>query len=154
MTTEHRISKEVEFDAGHRVARHDGKCSSPHGHRYLLRVTCEGDIIDDPTSPEHGMLVDFGHLRDLLGVIEDRWDHAFIVDKADADMLAALSGHGWKVAVIDRPPTAENLAAIAFDELDAGVERRWPNRQLRVVEVAVRETPTSWATATRGTPCG
>ena len=66
MKTWCKISKEIEFDAGHRVPKHDGKCRSPHGHRYRVRVTCKGYVIEDPNSSDNGMLVDFGRLKGIM----------------------------------------------------------------------------------------
>ena len=56
MTNTVRISKEVQFDAGHRVPNHASKCKNPHGHRYRVVVHCAGEIIDDPEHESDGML--------------------------------------------------------------------------------------------------
>jgi 6-pyruvoyltetrahydropterin/6-carboxytetrahydropterin synthase len=145
-----RISKEVEFDAGHRVPNHASKCRNPHGHRYRVRATCEGDIVEDPTSPEFGMLVDFSALKGMLVEhVHDRFDHATIVHRDDHEFLGALDGHGWKVEVVSLVPTAENLARLIFGELAWRIANEVDG--LRLVEVAVWETPTSVAYVTQQT---
>lgn len=139
------ISKEVEFDAGHRVPNHVSKCRNPHGHRYRVRVICQGPIITDPSSPEFGMLTDFGALKGYMTeLIHDELDHAFMVHEDDHDMRAALGGYDWKVVVMDRVPTAENLARWSWDRLAPVLTDRYGDL-LALAEVAVWETPTSVA---------
>jgi len=139
------ISKEIEFDAGHRVMTHGSKCKNPHGHRYKVRVTCEGPIIDDPTRADHGMLVDFGDLKNIMNTqIHDVLDHGFIYWVEDSDMFEALVGHGWLIIGFPYIPTAENIARWCWGQLEAPMQERFGN-DLKLVEVAVWETPTSVA---------
>jgi 6-pyruvoyltetrahydropterin/6-carboxytetrahydropterin synthase len=140
-----RISKEVEFDAGHRVPTHGSKCRSPHGHRYRIRATCEGPIVDDPASTDHGMLVDFGDVKALLTErVHDRFDHAMIVWEDDRTLAVAMARDGWKVAWFPYVPTAENLARWCYELLEPLIADRFRDG-LRLVEIAVWETPTSVA---------
>lgn len=152
------VSKEVEFDAGHRVPNHQSKCFAPHGHRYRVRVTCTGPIVDDPDRPDAGMVVDFGDLKAwLVTYIHDLFDHAMIVADTDTDLRAALgvdadaapnvrveAGHGWPVVVTACVPTAENLATLIAGLLAPVVADHWHDR-LTVSTVEVWETPTSLA---------
>ena len=160
MTTT-RVSKEVEFDAGHRVPDHASKCRSPHGHRYRVRATVEGPVVDHPGRSDHGMVVDFGDLkRWLTARVHDRYDHATIVAVDDVtfrDALGVYPNHapgargrterGWDVVVVTWVPTAENMAAAVFGDLAPVVADAWPGCQL--VSVQVWETPTSVAEVTR-----
>ena len=34
-----RITRRLEFDAGHRIPNHQSQCRHLHGHRYALEVT-------------------------------------------------------------------------------------------------------------------
>jgi 6-pyruvoyltetrahydropterin/6-carboxytetrahydropterin synthase len=151
--TEHcTISKEVEFDAGHRVPSHGSKCRNPHGHRYRVRVTCTGPIIEDPGSPDDGMLVDFGDLKGLMtSLIHDALDHGFICYTSDPLGLdLAMLGEridptvGWKVIHFPYIPTAENLARWCWEQLAGPIASRFRDG-LALAEVAVWETPTSVA---------
>jgi 6-pyruvoyltetrahydropterin/6-carboxytetrahydropterin synthase len=139
-----QISKEVEFDAGHRVPAHRSKCRNPHGHRYRVRVTCEGEILptDNPTSTA-GMLVDFADLKEILETLAEKLDHGFIIWKEDEALLRALAPWLWKYYEFPFIPTAENIARWFYNcvERDLG---QYANK-LAVVEVAVWETPTSVA---------
>jgi 6-pyruvoyltetrahydropterin/6-carboxytetrahydropterin synthase len=163
-----RIHKEVEFDSGHRVPSHGSKCKHPHGHRYRIRAVCEGPIIDDPGSPDDGMLVDFGDLKVLLNaLVHDVLDHGFIVHKDDTALLELLMElpepesvghplapptqaatlrpkHGWNVIVFPYVPTAENIARWAFEQLEVPVRARF-REGLALKEIVIWETPTSVA---------
>ena len=139
------ISKEIEFDAGHRVPMHLSKCVNPHGHRYKVRVTCVGEIVTDPSDPEVGMLTDFSALKEYLTVhVHDVLDHAMIIHRDDTVFLTAMSGHGWRVVEFPYVPTAENLSRWIWEQLEGLLVTRYGNR-LRMAEIAVWETPTSVA---------
>ena len=139
------VSKEIEFDAGHRVPNHVSKCRNPHGHRYRVRLTCAGDIVTDPQDPEYGMLTDFGALKTMLTVlVHDVLDHAMVVHKDDDALLEAMSGRDWKVVVFPLVPTAENMARWVWMQCGNEIERTYEGR-LWLQLVSVWETPTSVA---------
>lgn len=143
------ISKEIEFDLGHRVSTHGSKCRNPHGHRYKVRVTCEGDIIDDVSRPDHGMLIDFGNLKTIMNKrIHDVLDHGFCVWENDHVVRNMMEdeahGQGWNYIVFPYIPTAENIARWSWEEIKDDIEVEFGN-DLRLYEVAVWETPTSVA---------
>lgn len=154
------VSKEVEFDAGHRVPLHASKCRNPHGHRYRVRATCSGLVVpDDQQSADAGMVVDFGDLKAWLTEhVHDRFDHGFIVWTGDrlmvdafddtVDALDAVGEAPFKVVTVDYVPTAENLARDIFATLDPIIDGGWLGA-LRLDMIEVWETPTSLATVTR-----
>lgn len=148
MTQRVTVAKEVEFDTGHRVPDHGSKCRHPHGHRYRVRVTCAGTVVDEAGATDNGMVVDFGDLkRWLTHMIHDVLDHAFVVYEHDLEMRAALAAGDpdWRVVVVSFVPTAENLAAWCWQQLAPVVSEHWRgNLTLDLVEVW--ETPTSVAT--------
>jgi 6-pyruvoyltetrahydropterin/6-carboxytetrahydropterin synthase len=133
------VEKEVQFDAGHRVPNHASKCANPHGHRYRVLVGVRGDLIDPTSSnPEAGMVIDFGEIKKILEVyVHDVYDHGFIVQDTDVTLGTFLSGEGYKVIVVDFPPTAEELAQRIYNQLV------WVLSGLAYVKVW--ETPTSCA---------
>jgi len=136
------ITKRIEFDYGHRVPGHRGKCRSPHGHRARVEVTVTGTV------PRTGMIEDFGALKGMMeAVIAEPWDHAFLVHREDTQLLEALEGKGWKVVVLDLPPTAENLALMVAQAMEKHISS--VSSQLTVTRVTFYETPNSWATWTK-----
>lgn len=99
-------SRKFEFDAGHRVFRHGGKCRFPHGHRYVLEVEAKARRLNDL-----GMVIDFADLKKVIGkFIDDEIDHGFMVFESDTEMVASLESVDAKIFRTPFNPTAENLA--------------------------------------------
>ena len=145
-----RITRRLEFDAGHRIPDHASQCRHLHGHRYALEVTLSGDIIEAAGSAVNGMVMDFAEVKSIAqDVVVNVWDHAFLVYKGDSrvlDFLTSMPEH--KTVVLDCVPTAENLARLAFRLLDARYQDRYGNH-LRLEQVRLYETPNCWADALR-----
>lgn len=126
------ITKRLEFDAGHRLLKHGGKCKNYHGHRYAAEFTLEGEPAAD------GMVVDFGIVKQKLGEWIDTFlDHGMILQEGDP-LIKILDGEGLKVYQIEDAPSAENIAK----ELYRQAQLTFPNM---VSNVRVYETPTCWA---------
>ena len=140
------ITKRLEFDAGHRIPDHKGQCWNVHGHRYVLEVTLVGEPVNQPGASDHGMLMDFSDVTRIAREhLVDAWDHAFLVFEADdavRKLLAVIPNH--KTVVLDRVPTVENLAAIAFELLRSVYNERFGN-DLSLKRVRLFETPNCWA---------
>ncbi|MCL1861769.1 MAG: 6-carboxytetrahydropterin synthase QueD [Proteobacteria bacterium] len=145
-----RITRRLEFDAGHRIPDHASQCRHLHGHRYVIEISLEGSVIDAPGSAANGMVMDFGEIKRIAWEkVVNQWDHAFLVWREDTrlvEFLASLPDH--KTVVFDMVPTAENLADAAFRILDAAYRDTCGNA-LRLEQVRLFETPNCWADATR-----
>jgi 6-pyruvoyltetrahydropterin/6-carboxytetrahydropterin synthase len=145
-----RITRRLEFDAGHRIPNHKSQCRHLHGHRYAIEITLSGEIIAAAGSSEEGMVMDFGDVKEIAKrLVVDAWDHAFLVysgDREVADFLRSLPDH--KTVVLDVVPTAENLAREAFRLLEPAYRDVYGNA-LRLERVRLYETPNNWADATR-----
>lgn len=99
----------LKSDTGHRVYKHESKCSHPHGHEYRYEVTAEADELDSV-----GRIIDFSVLKEKIGGwIDDNWDHSFLVFKDDVSLIKALSSveDSKPPVVVDWNPTAENIAS-------------------------------------------
>jgi 6-pyruvoyltetrahydropterin/6-carboxytetrahydropterin synthase len=145
-----QITRRLEFDAGHRIPDHQSQCRHLHGHRYVLEVTLGGDVIEAAGQPNNGMVMDFSEVKAIaMRHVVDAWDHAFLVHAGDTrvvEFLAAMPGH--KTVVLERVPTAENLARIAFEILD-GAYRDVYGNHLRLEQLRLYETPNCWADCRR-----
>jgi len=148
-----RITRRLEFDAGHRIPDHQSQCRHLHGHRYAIEITLAGDVIQQSGLPQNGMVMDFSEVKTLAKEsVVDAWDHAFLAyrgDKAVVSFLEGLPGH--KTVVLDVVPTAENLALLAFEILDR-IYRDTYGNHLRLEQVRLYETPNCWADAMRAKP--
>lgn len=116
----------IRISAGHRLLHHDGKCSRPHGHNYEISVEVRGELT------EAGWVVDKG---DITSIISE-WDHMFLVEDGDPLVEAfEASGDGECLVVLDHPPTAEVMAALLEERMQAD----FPDT-VSDVSVEVRET--------------
>lgn len=146
-----RITRRLEFDAGHRIPHHASRCRHLHGHRYALEVTLSGRLIETEGASQQGMVMDFSEVKDIAQrLVVDAWDHAFLASKTDRELLRLLEAiPGHRTVVFDAPPTAEHLAAAAFRILDGAYRDQYGNG-LRLERVRLYETPNCWADAVRG----
>lgn len=127
----------LEFDAGHRLLKHEGKCRHVHGHRYRVELTCQATCLD-----EVGRVIDFGVVKAVVGGwIDENLDHGFIAQHGDpvADHLREL---GSKLYMVPFSPTSENLARFVGERATGllsphGVE---------VTAVKLWETPNCYST--------
>ncbi|MEE8208083.1 MAG: 6-carboxytetrahydropterin synthase QueD [Nitrosomonadaceae bacterium] len=145
------ISSKLEFDAGHRIPSHNSQCRHLHGHRYAVEITLSGDIITDEGIAKQGMVMDYSEVKQIAkDALVNKWDHAFLVYSGDVQVLQFLQSiEDHKTVVLDTPPTAENLALIAFNILDNAYQDNYGNH-LRLEQVRLFETPNCWADAIRG----
>lgn len=129
-------TRRIEWDAMHRIPRHESKCRAFHGHRYVAEITCDAPELDD-----RGRVVDFGVIKERVGGwVDQHWDHTAILMRGDPEagpVAEANARQGRPVYWLDLPPTAEvmvaALAGVAQDLLaDTGVT---------VVAIRLWETP-------------
>ena len=143
-----QITTRLEFDAGHRIPDHKSQCRNLHGHRYVIEITLSGDIINASNTSENGMVMDFSDVKQIARKsVVDVWDHAFLVfkdDKVVLDFLKSLPNH--KTVIFPTVPTAENMAAEAFNILKSQYKDTYGNH-LTLERVRLYETPNSWADA-------
>jgi 6-pyruvoyltetrahydropterin/6-carboxytetrahydropterin synthase len=134
-------TRRIEWDAMHRIPRHESVCKAYHGHRYSADVTCTAPL------DELGRVVDFGVIRDRVGGwIQERWDHTAILMEGDPDPSAkvvaeANARNGKPVYWMPAPPTAENLAA----ELGRVAAELLADTGVTISRVRVWETPNCYA---------
>jgi len=156
----YEITREISIDAGHRIPLHESKCRNIHGHRYKILLTVMGRKLKT-TGSGSGMLMDFGFMKEeMMGHIDAIFDHALILYQKDplikhllpiGDRTPTLGQHGGKfgkIVIIDRIPTAENLAELWTKQLIVPVASR-SEGWCTVKSVTVFETPNCSATFTR-----
>lgn len=148
------ITKEIKVHAGHIVTSQvdfvgkPGKCAQmAHGHTYRIIASVEGLVRDDEEN-DGGMIIDFGKLKStMMEVIYDEADHAFYIWKDEPGLdnfisFSKLPGKNpKKLVVMNRIPTAENLAEYWFEKLREELSRQ----NITLLNIQVYETPTSSA---------
>jgi 6-pyruvoyltetrahydropterin/6-carboxytetrahydropterin synthase len=98
--------------------------------------------------------MDYSEVKRIANAeLVEKWDHAFLVYSSDLKLLQFLESlENHKTVVLNVPPTAENLALIAFRVLDAAYRDTYGNH-LRLEQVRLFETPNCWADANRELAC-
>ena len=75
----HSVTKIMNFEYGHRILNHPGKCKRLHGHSGKLELTVLG-----PINQETGMIIDFGDINGTIGEwVKDNLDHKTILQYGD-----------------------------------------------------------------------
>lgn len=128
------ISKTFAFDAGHRLARHGGKCWNLHGHTYKVEVFISGEI-DERT----GMIVDFAQIKKDMKDVINELDHGMILNPIDKENIEHCRQWGYKIIILNDygEPTAENIARYIL------------SKNSLFSKIIVWETPTSKAEVCR-----
>ena len=128
-----RVTRQIDFCYGHRLLDYDGKCRYLHGHNGQAVITIQSEQLD-----HRGMVLDFSDIKRVVSRwIDDNLDHRMILHREDP-AVPALRDLGEPMYLIDRNPTAENIAQLIFD-FTAG-------QGFPVVEVRLWETPNCFAT--------
>lgn len=117
------VEKIFTFEAGHVLHQHDGICSRPHGHSYVLKVAVRKEQLLS-TGPQQGMVVDFHQIRSVVNpMLDDFFDHHWLNDTLKMES-----------------PTAESIAKWIFDYLYLKIDGLY--------RVTICETATSSASYT------
>jgi 6-pyruvoyltetrahydropterin/6-carboxytetrahydropterin synthase len=135
-------TRRLQFCSGHRVLRHEGKCSMLHGHNYVVFFEARADCLDPL-----GRVIDFSELKTRLGGwLEEHWDHGFILNASDHEARAALAQiPGQRVYTIPDNPTAECLALYLLLNVCPNV---LCGTGVEIVRVTLWETENCYAHAT------
>ena len=102
MFTIRKRSKEMAI--GHRLINYTGLCKNVHGHG--IYITLE---LQSKQDPQTGLTVDFHEVNTFLSELDSFWDHGFLVNHEDKEMLDFLIYTISKHFVTNGNPTMENL---------------------------------------------
>ena len=130
-----KIAKEFNWEMGHRLPEHFGKCKNIHGHSYKMLVEIEGDVM------ENGMVMDYYHLKDVIEPLVEKMDHAFLVYHEDETVIEFLEKMNSKRVVVNFQSTVENITNFFLTEIK---NARLPSNICKV-KVRVCETPDDYA---------
>jgi 6-pyruvoyltetrahydropterin/6-carboxytetrahydropterin synthase len=130
------ITRRLEFDYGHRVLGHEGKCKHLHGHHGVAEITIQAPELDAV-----GRVVDFGVVKILVGGwLDSNWDHQLLLNSNDPQLPYLRNTEDRAPYSMKGNPTAENMAKELF-----GVCIELLASHLKVVGVRIYETPNCWA---------
>ncbi|GFN33882.1 6-carboxytetrahydropterin synthase QueD [Paenibacillus xylaniclasticus] len=121
------LSKEFTFDSAHHLHQYEGKCKNLHGHTYKVQLILSG------VPDERGISIDFSDMKRIAKKrIIDPLDHKYL-----NEVLPPMN------------TTAENMVVWMYEQVHEALveEGLYPN--IRVEEIKLWETPTSFAAITR-----
>ncbi|MFT6332675.1 MAG: 6-pyruvoyltetrahydropterin/6-carboxytetrahydropterin synthase [Lentimonas sp.] len=128
-------TRNIEFDAAHRIINHQSKCKMLHGHRYKIEATFVAKELDNL-----GMVIDFGIIKEILGGwIDENWDHNTILNKKDHELgqqIAKVTGQ--EIYYLEVNPTAEEMASYLFKEI---CPELFASYNISCLEIKLYETP-------------
>ncbi|MWC29332.1 6-carboxytetrahydropterin synthase QueD [Paenibacillus sp. MMS18-CY102] len=121
------LSKEFTFDSAHHLHHYEGKCQSLHGHTYKVQLMMSGK------PDERGISIDFADMKRI----------------AQARIIEPLDHKYLNEALPPMNTTAENMVVWMYEQVQEALieEGLYPN--VRVEEIRLWETPTSFAAVTR-----
>src|SRR5260363_42553 len=79
------ITRQLAFDAGHRIPDHKSRCRNLHGHRYVLEITLQGSVIKTQGAQDGGLTASLAEVMSLASQQRvEACDQAFLVYQDDA----------------------------------------------------------------------
>jgi len=142
-------TRRLQFCAGHRVHKHEGKCRALHGHNYVGYFTAQAKSVGQMEGKHLdilGRVIDFGVLKERIGgYIDEFIDHGFIVWIEDQEVIEALKlVLNQKVYMISENPTAENIAKHLLDDICPKIFEDSP---IEIIGIVLEETENCFAEA-------
>lgn len=157
-----QCTRKIEFDYGHKVLGHGGKCKHLHGHRGVLELTVEMPQLNDLD-----MVIDFADIKKVAqDWVDTFWDHNLLLNDRDPligqidkihnhcddsgdwepynAMLDDLFGGREPFRFYGQNPTAEVMAEVFAATMQEELSQRI-SPHLKVVKVRFYETPNCWA---------
>lgn len=106
-----KVAKEFKWEMGHRLPEHFGNCKNIHGHSYKMIVEFEGEL------NENEMIIDFYDIDRIIKPLVEKFDHAFMVNKNDKDVIEFLDKIKSKKLIVDFNSTVENICSYVLKEI-------------------------------------
>src|SRR6185369_13023787 len=95
------VTVDQTFAAAHALRNYKGSCENLYGHNFKVRVTMDGEKLD-----EAGMLVDFIDVKNLMTKIMLRLDHQNLNEVTPFTVIN---------------PSAENIAEYFYTHMKEGL---------------------------------
>jgi 6-pyruvoyltetrahydropterin/6-carboxytetrahydropterin synthase len=146
----YRIGKTFEFESGHMLSKHSGKCRFPHGHSRRVEIVLAADALD-----ANDMVCDFQAIKQIIKAFIDHWDHALCLNTADPHCGFYRAAYGDRIIPFaEADPTSEVMVKAIFDEVKRKLAEapgemsglaRPISPAVRLERVRLTETSSSWA---------
>jgi 6-pyruvoyltetrahydropterin/6-carboxytetrahydropterin synthase len=131
-----KIGKQFHWEMGHRLPFHEAGCANIHGHSYALWVELEGSC------DKHGMLLDYGIMKERIQPVLSELDHAFLCDENDEIMKPFLLTTPFKAVYVPFTTTAEHIVEYLLNRIWTALSE-YPN--IDRITLRLQETGNSYA---------
>jgi len=132
----YEIVKSIPFCYGHRLLRYVGPCANIHGHNARADIKLISETLD-----ERGMVMDFGDVKAVVKKwVDETLDHTMLM-AVDDPMVPVFRSANEKFYLMEKNPTAENIAELIYDFVAA--------QGFPVSSVTLWESDTSYARYSR-----
>lgn len=124
----YELNKDMNFAAAHYIDHESaGKCQNVHGHTYFVNITIVGNELQD-----NGFLVNF---QELKKIVHGEYDHTLMNDNID---------------YLTVEPSTEVVAETIYKNIEEALKKY--DNDPKILQVIVRETPTSYVTYSEQLP--
>lgn len=145
-----QVTKEFTFDSAHFLPNYYGKCERMHGHTFKLHITVEGPV------SKSGLAIDFTMLKKIAKEnVVDQLDHQLINDIIKVPSAENIAIWIWNQLSdlkkliknqLKDPELAKAVAKYFRTEDSSPLDTSEIFDEIRLVEVKLWETPTSFVT--------
>lgn len=130
MQTCSKLYQDIPF--AHRQPNHDGHCAYIHGHNWSIHVTFSSEEKD-----KNGFIIDFGKLKYLKEWINNKLDHACVLNKNDPFLKTNGIEKFFKLLLVE-DASCEGLSKFIFNEFQNLVNKA-ENGRVKVVKLTLLE---------------
>jgi 6-pyruvoyltetrahydropterin/6-carboxytetrahydropterin synthase len=126
----YRVERRFTLPIGHRLSLHKGRCSSIHGHNFVVLVGVMSEYLN-----ENYMVMDFSELKAVVDGLLDQLDHCLMINSNDYKIGDELRKMGMRVVNVDYDPTAEKISEDLYVQIKRTLEKMYPRVKLEYVNV-------------------
>lgn len=130
----YRVERRFTLPIGHRLSLHKGRCSSIHGHNFVVLVGVMSEYLN-----ENYMVIDFSVLKAIVDGILDQLDHCLMINQSDFEIGDQLRKMGMRVMNVDYDPTAEKISEDLYYKIDKTLKKMYPSVEVEYVTVYENE---------------
>lgn len=131
------IHKTISFCMAHKLTNH----RELHGHSYELAIVLEGDILNDHTSPNDGLVIDYKAIEKIAReTIIDQLDRSCIISENDpiAPTLRQVQDQ-IKIIFVPFVTSSELVVKWLFEKLAPAFETSSTNK-IKLISLTLRDS--------------
>lgn len=131
------VKKSISFCMAHKLTNH----RELHGHNYELEIVLEGDILNDPTSPDDGLVIDYKAIEKIAReTIINQLDRCCIISEDDpiSPILQQIQDQ-IKIIFVPFVTSSEQVVKWIFEKL-APAFKAYSTNQVKLTTLTLRDS--------------